>query len=134
MYATLFEEFINSGDSLRIYQKETLIFASRRNGLIPLMDYLSAKPRGQDIYIFDAVIGNAAALLAVKGGASEVFSPLGSAIAIKTLDKFNVAYTFIQTVPHILRADGKDICPMEKLSLEKTPEEFYTALKAVLKG
>jgi len=28
-----------------------------------------------------------------------------------------------------MRDDGKDMCPMEKLSMDKTPEEFYTEMK-----
>jgi hypothetical protein len=36
-------------------------------------------------------------------------------------------------VPYIQRADGQGMCPMEKLSLGKAPEDFYRILKEGIK-
>ena len=46
-----------------------------------------------------------------------------------TLDKYGITHHLESTVPFILRADGVRMCPMEELSIGKTPEEFYTTLK-----
>ena len=78
-------------------------------------------------------MGNAAALLSVKASCREVYSPLGSQLAIKTLEKYGIKYQLTKTVPYIQNATGEDMCPMEKLSIDKEPEEFYKAVKSIIK-
>jgi len=75
-------------------------------------------------------MGNAAALLSVKANCREVYSPLGSELAVKTLEKYNIEYHLTEIVPYIIRDDGKGMCPMEKLSIGKGPEEFYREMKS----
>ena len=129
-YKGLFKEFMASDDTLRIYRGEKMIFSSKKDRLMPLMDYIKANGSGgEPVIIFDKVIGNAAACLAAKVNAVEVFSPLGSELGIKTLKEHNIKYHLDATVPYIMRDDGRDMCPMEKLSIDKTPEEFYTEMK-----
>jgi hypothetical protein len=131
MRTDLFSAFLASNDTLRIYRDETLIFSSAKDRLLPLMEYLADYSPGQTpVIIFDKIMGNAAALLAVKANCREVYSPLGSELAIKTLEKFSIAYHLTETVPYIMRPDGKGMCPMEKLSIGKEPEEFYQEMKA----
>jgi hypothetical protein len=130
MYTDLYNAFLDSDDTLRIYRDGTLIFSSDKDRLLPLMEYLADfKPRRQPVTIFDKIMGNAAALLAVKARCREVYSPLGSDLAIKTLEKYGIEYHLTETVPYIMRPDGKGMCPMEKLSIDKTPEEFYREMK-----
>lgn len=131
MYQRFFQQFTASGDTLRVYHGDKLVFSSRKDRLLPLMEYLgrfAAEYTG--VVIFDKIIGNAAALLAVKAGCREAFSPLGSELAVQTLGKYRVAYHFTRTVPTIQRADGEGMCPMEKLSTGKGPEEFYQIMLA----
>jgi hypothetical protein len=131
MYQELFSDFMSSDHTLRIYQGGQLIFSSEKEQLLPLVDYLDeTASRYDEVTVFDKVIGNAAALLAVKAGCREAWSPLGSEIAVKTLDKYDIAYHLTDIVPFIKQADGIRMCPMEELSLGKGPEEFYRALKA----
>jgi len=135
MYQRLFQQFTTSGDTLRVYQGDKLVFSSRKDRLLPLMEYLggcAAKHTG--VVIFDKIIGNAAALLAVKTGCREAFSPLGSELAVQTLERYRVAYHFTRTVPTIQRADGEGMCPMEKLSTGKEPEEFYQIMLQKITG
>jgi hypothetical protein len=95
------------------------------------MDYLAAgKPGRAPVVIYDKVMGNAAALLAVIVKAGEVYSPLGSELAVKTLDRFGIKYRLAKIVPFIMRDDGKDLCPMEQFSIGKSPDEFYAVMKA----
>ena len=122
---------MSSKDTLRVYEGDNLVYASEKERLLPLVDYLDGSAsQHQNVTIFDKVMGNAAALLSVKAGAQEVWSPLGSEPAIKTLDRYGITYRLTKTVPYITRPDGKRMCPMEEMSLEKEPEEFYRALKA----
>ena len=72
--------------------------------------------------------GNAAALLLREAHCTEVYSPLGSQLAAQSLGDFGIKYHFSRTVAHILNSSGDDMCPMEKLSLGKTPNEFYKAI------
>jgi hypothetical protein len=129
MYEELYKIFLTSDDSLRVYDGDRLVFSSKKERLVPLMEYIAGNPVPQTV-IFDKVMGNAAALLSVKVNAREVFSPLGSEFAIETLDKHGIIHHLDTTVPFILRADGTRMCPMEELSIGKTAEEFYTELKA----
>jgi hypothetical protein len=131
MYKDLFSAFLDSDDTLRIYRDETLIFSSAKDRLLPLMEYLAdVKPGHQPVIIFDKVMGNAAALLAVKANCREVYSPLGSELAVKTLKKYDIKYHLTNIVPYIMRPDGKGLCPMEQLSIGKESEEFNQAMKS----
>jgi hypothetical protein len=131
MYTDLFSAFLASDDTLRIFNEENMVFASDKDRLFALMEYIADCGASQHpVTIFDKVMGNAAALLAVKANAREVYSPLGSELAVKSLEKFGIEYNLSEIVPYIQRPDGKGMCPMEKLSIDKTPEEFYLELKA----
>ena len=131
MPTDLFKDFLTSEDTLRIYTGDMLAFASKKDRLLPLMEYLATYGEiCQTVTIYDKIMGNAAALLAVKANAREVYSPLGSKLAIQTLEKHNIKHHISEVVPYIMRDDGKGMCPMEELSLGKEPEEFYKVMKA----
>jgi hypothetical protein len=112
-----------------VYKGNELLFISNKDGLLPLIEYIEGFSHYHRVVIFDKIIGNAAALLTVKANCKEVFSPLGSQLAIKTMIKYHIRYHFLETVPSIQKLGVEDICPMEKLSLNKEPEEFYELIK-----
>ena len=131
MFQDFYKDFVSSDDTLRIYRGKTLVFSSKKEQLLPLMEYIAGYEAGtQKTVLYDKVMGNAAALLAVRANAGEVYSPLGSEIAMKTLDRYGIRYHLDDTVPYIVRDDGKRICPMEQLSIGKEPGEFYEIMKA----
>jgi hypothetical protein len=136
MYTDLFSAFLASDDTLRIYQDETLVFSSEKDQLLPLMEFIVLQQKDsvqQPVAVFDKIMGNAAALLAVKVNCREVYSPLGSELAVRTLERYGIEYHLSEIVPYIQRPDGKCICPMEQLSINKEPEEFYREMKARIK-
>jgi hypothetical protein len=134
MAADLFQAFFAGDDTLRIYRGKKLVFASQKDRLLPLMDYIAAHETGQGpLLVYDKIMGNAAALLSVVVKADEVYSPLGSELAVKTLEKHGIRYYLENLVPFIMRDDGKGMCPMEQLSIGKVPEEFYQIMKARIK-
>ncbi|MFA5317398.1 MAG: DUF1893 domain-containing protein [Dehalococcoidales bacterium] len=134
MYPRFFNDFLTSDDSLRVYRDQELIFRSTEDRLLPLITYLDRFPdEAKPVAVFDKIVGNAAALLAVKAGCNEIFSPFASQIAINTLEKYGVKYHLGELVACILRSDGQDMCPMEKLSLGKEPELFYRLMKEVIR-
>ncbi len=125
----LYDDFLAGADTLRLYRGGKLVFASQKDGVRPLVEYLgSPNDGGGPLTVYDKVMGNAAALLAVKAQAREVYSPLGSEIGIETLNKYRITYHLEKIVPSIQRADGKGMCPMEQLSIGRAPEEFYSTL------
>lgn len=130
-----YDDFLKSDDTLRVYIGDMLAYASKKERLLPMLDYLDAYGAVcQSVVIYDKVMGNAAALLAVRANAREVYSPLGSENAVKTLKRNKIPYHLDKIVPCIMRDDGQDICPMEKLSLGKSPERFYQVMKAKVKA
>ena len=134
MYQRIFSEFNASGDTLWIYEDSSLVFSSRKDRLLPLMEYIDRFAQEHSgVVIYDKIIGNAAALLAVKAGCKEIFSPLGSELALQTLEKYDITYHFTRTVSTIQKADGESMCPMEKLSIGKEPEEFYREMDEIIK-
>jgi len=128
-----FDEFLASGDTLRVCKGEALLFASRKGGLLALIEYIDGFAADhQGVVILDKVMGNAAALLSIKAGCQGVFSPLGSRFAIATLEKYDIRYRLDQVVSYIQQAHGEGMCPMERLSMGKGPEEFYALIKGIL--
>jgi hypothetical protein len=128
-----FDEFLASADTLRVYDGEALLFASRKGRLLALIEYIDgfvADHRG--VIVLDKVMGNAAALLSIKAGCQEVFSPFGSRVAVATLEKYAIVYHLDHIVSQIQQAHGEGMCPMERLSMGKGPEEFYALIKGML--
>jgi len=125
----LFARFVNSSDTFRVYHQGKLIFKSKKEQLRPLLEYIDkSSPQVQGVVIFDRIVGNAAALLLKRAFCLEIYSPLGSEFAARTLSEQGIKYHFSRTVPYIMNKAGDDICPMEKLSLGKNPEEFFQHL------
>jgi hypothetical protein len=127
--AARFQVFLAGNDTLRIYRGRELVFSSQKDRLLPLMEYIAQENGKTPVLIYDRVMGNAAALLSVKVGAARVFSPLGSELAVKTLKKYGIKYHLDKVVPFIMREDGRALCPMEQLSIGKSPDEFYKIMK-----
>lgn len=128
-YRELFSNFLASQDALHVYHGDRLVFSSVRDGLLPLVEYIRTVAADYtDVVVFDKVVGRAAALLCIKVGATAVYSPLGSQLAAEVLEEHGIEHHLHRLVPFITAADGKDMCPMERLSLGKSPEEFYQAL------
>jgi hypothetical protein len=127
----IFDEFLGSQDTLRIYKGDRMIFVSSKERLLPLLEYAANyAPYQKDVTVFDRVAGNAAALLLEKILCSEVFSKLGSENAIRTLNASGIKYHFNEVVQYIEDDSRQNMCPMEKMSLGKTPEVFYQMLRS----
>ena len=129
----IYNEFLKSDDTLRVYEDDTLVFSSRQGSLLGLLEYIDGFAADfQRVIVLDKIMGNAAALLSIKAGCREVHSPLGSQLAIGTLGKYGIKYCLNKTIPYIKQPYSEDMCPMEKLSIDKDPEEFYTIMKTTM--
>lgn len=127
---TYFESFLKSGDTIRIIRPDGRVFRSQRKGISPLLSYIEqSRPHMDEVVIFDKVTGNAAALLMKKALCREVFSTIGSRPAAETLEGLGIASYFTKTVPYIINREGNGMCPFEKMSMGKSPDEFYELVK-----
>ena len=134
MNTRLFREFLESSNSLWVYKDGRRLFTSSKSGILPLLEYVETlAPYHRQITVFDKVVGNAAALLSIKAAVEEVYSPLGSELAAKTLRDYDVKYHFSETAPYIQNRSQDDMCPMEKLSIDRSPEEFFELASEQLK-
>jgi hypothetical protein len=130
-----FSEFLKSPDTFRVYKGARLLFSSRKDKLAPMLDYIdNCMPYAAGVTVYDRIVGNAAALFLITIKCRIVYSALGSENAIKTLEAAGIGYRFNETIDCIMNDPGTDMCPMERLSLGKTPDDFYRALKARIGG
>ena len=133
MYKPLFDEFLTSNKTLRVYEDGKLIFASNKDRLLPLVEYIDkSASHHRNVVILDKIMGRAAALLCIEADCREVYSPLGSQLAIEVLEQYGINHHLSQIVPCIQKANQKGMCPMELLSIGKEPEEFYHLIKKLL--
>ena len=128
MYESWFSKFLASDDTLWVMVEGELLFSSDKEWLMPLLEYID-RGYSQPVVIFDKIMGNAAALLSVRAGGEAVLSPLGSRLAVETLENYGIRYHISEIVPYIQKAGQEEMCPMEKLSIGKGPAEFYEELK-----
>lgn len=125
-----FKKFVDSSWLLEIWNDGEIIFQSKKEMVGGLLDFIGQYGKSfASLTIFDTRAGNAVALLSAYLSAKEVYAVLGSQTAQETLDKFNIKHHFLKTIPNILNKAGDDICPLEKKSFSKTPEEFLNAIK-----
>ncbi len=124
-----FEEFLKSVWELEVWTGGRIIFRSQKSGVGGLLDFVIEQgEKHEGIIIFDKIVGQAVALLAAYLKAREVYGDVGSEFAIKALEKYKIKFYFQKTFPNILNRDKTGLCPFEKLSLGKTPQEFYNCL------
>lgn len=115
---------------MEIWSGNKVIFRSKKEGIKGLLEFIKkSKKFPKNSIVFDKKVGNAVALLSAYIGAKGVFGVVGSKSAEKTFKKFKIKFHFLKTIPRILNKKGTDICPLEKLSSLKTPEEFCDSVK-----
>jgi hypothetical protein len=125
-----FKSFCDSQDTVWICRGHDILFQSTRKGIAPLIEYIDTYGSSQeDIIACDRVIGNAAALLLEKAGCRAVFSVIGSELAEKTLQSFDIIYSFAHVVPYISNRTGEGMCPFEKASIGISSDEFFQYAK-----
>ena len=131
-----FAGFQRSEDTVRIYLSGNLLFKSTEQGIRPLLTYLRKfYPCPENVTVFDRIVGNGAALLLKKTSCRKVHSIVGSETAAETLKRLGITYSFQTTVPFISNKAGDGMCPFEKASIGKSPDEFYNfALEATTSG
>ena len=130
-YSDFMAQFHCSADTLRVYDEGKLIFTSTKKRLTPIIDYINAfAPALNPVLILDRIVGNAAALLLKIAVCEEVYAEVGSELAVSSLCRMDICFTFDKMVPYVINQTGDGMCPMEQLSMGKTPEEFWMLLRS----
>ena len=125
----LFESFLKSDDTLWVLKVNTPIFQSKKEGIASLLDYIEKfSPCTDDVTVFDRVVGNAAALLLERMRCRKIYSSIGSRYALETLKQLGIPSYFVKVVPYIFNRKRDGMCPFEKLSIGKSPDEFYKSI------
>ncbi len=84
----------------------------------------------QDAVVVDKIVGKAAAMLLVLGGARACHGRTVSQSAVDYLRAHRIAVTYEECVPHIINRTGDGICPMEQTVMDlNDPQEALEAVK-----
>lgn len=116
-------EKLNSS-SLVVYKDgETAAFDGR--GLVPLVNYLD-KSDFKGAYVFDKVVGRAAAYLYVYGNADYVYADTISKPAKEILKEHKIKFDSAKTVDEIQNKSKTGLCPFEELTKNaENPAQAY---------
>lgn len=67
----------------------------------------------ENAVVIDKLIGKGAASIMIAGKVKHVYTNIISQNALDFFEKYDVAVEFKTLVPHIIRRDGQDWCPVE---------------------
>jgi len=130
------QEFKSQGYSLAVVKNQEILFASRKSGLLPLLEaaeHLKEQLRGSALA--DKVIGKAAALLCLHFKISALYTPLLSQPAQKLLEKSGIHLIADSLTARILAPGGESTCPMEELTwMVDEPAQGYTLITQRIKA
>ncbi|MFA5926418.1 MAG: DUF1893 domain-containing protein [Parcubacteria group bacterium] len=106
--------------SFVLIKKGKIVYRSKADRLKPLIDCIRKfKKEMRGAKVFDKVIGRAAAILFSYAKVGEVWTPVISQGGKRILRKNNIRVDYKREVDNIRNQKGDDLCPMEKMSLEK---------------
>lgn len=126
-----FDNFLETQLKLQIWSEGKVVFESGKDSLDGLIEFISIhNHKYKDLVIFDLKVGRGAALLAAYLGAKAIYGKIGSKSAEEVLKEAKIDFEFKEIVENIMNKKGDDICPIEKMSVNKLPEEFYNLLKS----
>ena len=109
-----------------------LVLTCQKRGIVPLLEFWEdGKLKGA--CVADKIIGKAAALLLLLGGAKAVYGEVMSETACKLLKDAGLQVRYGTLVPYIINRRGDGMCPMEQAVQQiDEPEKAPAALRAAL--
>ncbi|HWQ50916.1 MAG TPA: DUF1893 domain-containing protein [Terriglobales bacterium] len=123
------------GHTCAVARGGRLLYAAEGIGVKPLLAALDASPADlKDSAVADTVVGKAAAVILVVGGAKTVHGEVMSRVAADYLNTHGVEYTSSRLVPNISNRTGDGICPLEQsVAGIDDPNEGLLALRERIK-
>ena len=126
---SIFYKFIKSQWSLVIIAGGRILFRSKASAIKPLIKYLkSDKADAEEVTIYDKYVGRAAALLMVRIKPVLVRTPVISEGGAEVFEKFGVPYRAQRRVKYLMGVASDEMCRWEKMTIGKTPDEFWELL------
>ncbi len=120
------------GDYTCILCAEGRLLTSQKRGIAPLLGFYE-EGRLKNAAVADKIIGKAAALLLISGGAGAVYGQVMSENALALLTRAGLEVRYGTLAPYIINRKGDGMCPMEQtVAHMQDPAEAPAALKATL--
>ena len=114
--------------------KDTQLYTSVERGVKPLLHWLAEGTDLRGFSVADKVIGNGAAMLYVLLGVKEIYTPVISQPAKKTLESHGIGLVFDECVEAIMNRAGTGPCPMEDaVKGIENPKEALLAIRQKIK-
>lgn len=113
-------QLVQSGtESCIVIQNNEIVYATSGRGVSPLLKLYETEPEKLNgSIVVDKIIGKAAAMILVLGGASEVYGEVMSASAQQYLKDKNINIAYGRCVDVISNRDKNGICPIERSVLD----------------
>lgn len=105
---------LHSGGYTCVLCDETRVLADSRRGIVPLLERVEAGEGLRGLCCADKIIGRAAAMLLILGGASAVHGDVMSVGAKALLEEHGVAVRYDTLTERIINRKGDGLCPMEQ--------------------
>ena len=130
-----FESFvkqIDNGDYNCIIVNKNDAIRFKSHGIKTLLAVLEENPCVlESAYVFDSIVGKAAAALMILGKVKEIYADVISENAVALFDEWKVKYSYKTKVSFIENRTHSGLCPMEEISIKcSTLDEIKTALSA----
>lgn len=119
---------------VRSSEGETAIFRNR--GVADLYRMITDNPKFiNGATVADKVIGRGAALLLVKGNATEIYAEVISYGALDILQKAGIRVSYGKKTAHIINRTGTGPCPVEQLTAATdSPDEAYRLIRTFIRS
>ena len=126
------EQFLANGQSLVVYRGNEVVFSSESSDLRPLMEFIDgAEEECGELTLFDKYVGRAAGLLMALIKPRLVYAGIISEGGIETLEKYAIPFEAVRRVRYLMGMASDDMCQWEKISLGKSPGQFWELLKTM---
>ena len=122
------DEFKKSDKSLLILLNDEIMFESKKDALIPLVEFIKSNKPKENLLIFDKYIGRAAALLMTLLIPIKVYTPIISQFGRQVFEQHQIEFYAEQEVEYLMGVASETMCKWEKLSVGKNAEELFEIL------
>ena len=127
------KELLQRGGYSCVFCDRDRVLTDRRRGIAPILERIEAGESLRGMAVADKIIGKAAAMLLLCGGAQSVYGEVMSKQAKTLLEDAGVTVSCGTLVKAIRNRTDTDICPMEKaVASLKAPAEAPAVLRATL--
>ncbi len=125
------KKFFETGKYTCVLCKDEQLYLSEKKGIAPVLDLIESGTSLEGFSAADKIIGRAAALLFILGGAVSVYGEVMSKGAAELFEKHGIRYSYETLTERIINRTGTGICPMEEAT--KGIDDPAEALEAIRK-